>query len=105
MSFLANPTTANAKQLPTGVGRGFPPSSIADMRIERILRRGFMLDEDRLDETHVGLRIMRERAQTIGARLDVVSAPGKGSSVILTLPPNVHPVSSLASTVTTSIEA
>jgi len=46
MSFLANPTTANAKQLPTGVGRGFPPSSIADMRIERILRRGFMLDEE-----------------------------------------------------------
>ena len=63
------------------------------------------LDEDQLDETHVGLRIMRERAQTIGARLDIVSAPGKGSSVILTLPPNVHPVSSLASTVTTSIEA
>ena len=66
---------------------------------------GFALDEDQLDETHVGLRIMRERAQTIGARLDIVSAPGKGSSVILTLPPNVHPVSSLASTVTTSIDA
>ena len=66
---------------------------------------GFELDEDRLDETHVGLRIMRERAQTIGARLDIVSAPGKGSSVILTLPPNVHPVSSLARTATTSIEA
>lgn len=46
MSFLANPTTANAKQLPTGLARGFKPSSITDLRIERILRRGFMLDED-----------------------------------------------------------
>ncbi len=68
---------------------------------------GFELDRaDWLDETHVELAISRaKRAQTIGARLDIVSAPGKGSSVILTLPPNVHPVSSLASTVTTSIDA
>ncbi|MFT3851010.1 MAG: histidine kinase [Propionivibrio sp.] len=66
---------------------------------------GFDLDEDRPDETHVGLRIMRERAQTIGARLDIVSARGRGSSVTLTLPPNVHPVSSLASAGIMSIEA
>lgn len=72
-------------------------SAAAGMAFRSAGRRvGFELDEDRPDETHVGLRIMRERAQTIGARLDIVSAPGKGSSVILTLPPNVHPVSSLA---------
>ena len=46
MSFLANPSTANAKQLPTGLGRSFPATSIADLRIESILRRGFMLDAD-----------------------------------------------------------
>ena len=49
---------------------------------------GFDPDAYLLDETHVGLRIMRERAQMIGARLDVLSAPGKGSSVVLTLQPN-----------------
>ena len=42
------------------------------------------------DETHVGLRIMTERAQRIGAELDVISTPGHGSSVVLSLPrPNL----------------
>lgn len=39
-----------------------------------------------LDETHVGLRIMAERAAQVGANLEVISAPGRGTSVILTLP-------------------
>ena len=39
------------------------------------------------DETHVGLRIMAERAERIGASLEVLSALGRGTSVILTLPP------------------
>ena len=38
------------------------------------------------DETHVGLRIMRERAQNIGATVEVASVPGSGTCVILTLP-------------------
>ncbi len=48
--------------------------------------RGF---EDGLapDETHVGLRIMRERAGQIGASVEVISARGRGTSVILQLPP------------------
>jgi two-component system nitrate/nitrite sensor histidine kinase NarX len=46
---------------------------------------GFEPDNHALDETHVGLRIMAERAQRIGAALNVVSAPEHGSSVILTL--------------------
>ena len=37
------------------------------------------------DETHVGLRIMAERAQRIGAALEVHSRAGHGTSVILTL--------------------
>ncbi|MDO9460795.1 MAG: histidine kinase, partial [Alphaproteobacteria bacterium] len=47
---------------------------------------GFDCDGPTPDETHVGLRIMRERAQRIGAALDVMSTPGRGSSVVLTLP-------------------
>ena len=38
-------------------------------------------------EVHVGLRIMRERAASIGAQLSVESAPGAGTMVMLTLPP------------------
>jgi two-component system nitrate/nitrite sensor histidine kinase NarX len=38
------------------------------------------------DETHVGLRIMKERAAQIGASVDVVSTPGLGTSVILQMP-------------------
>ena len=43
--------------------------------------------ETGIDDTHVGLRIMRERAERIGARLEVISTPGTGTSVLLTLPP------------------
>ncbi|GAB4403630.1 MAG: type IV pili methyl-accepting chemotaxis transducer N-terminal domain-containing protein [Rhodoferax sp.] len=37
------------------------------------------------DETHVGLRIMQERAQRIGALLQVQSEPGQGTTVCLSL--------------------
>jgi two-component system nitrate/nitrite sensor histidine kinase NarX len=39
------------------------------------------------DETHVGLRIMAERAERLGAQCEVLSTPGRGTSVVLTLPP------------------
>jgi two-component system nitrate/nitrite sensor histidine kinase NarX len=43
-------------------------------------------------ETHVGLRIMRERAERIGATLEVISTAGRGTSVVLTLPlPRAQP--------------
>lgn len=48
--------------------------------------RGFDADRVSKDETHVGLRIMRERAQHIGATIDLTSVPGAGSCVALTLP-------------------
>ena len=41
-------------------------------------------------ETHVGLKIMSERAARIGAVVDVKSQAGEGSIVTLTLP--LHPV-------------
>ncbi len=59
---------------------------------------GFEADGAGPDESHVGLRIMRERAAGIGARLEVVSTPGAGTSVILTLPaqPGTPPASAPA---------
>jgi two-component system nitrate/nitrite sensor histidine kinase NarX len=47
--------------------------------------QGFERDAS-MDETHVGLRIMAERAAQIDAALEVVSSPGQGTSVVLTLP-------------------
>jgi two-component system nitrate/nitrite sensor histidine kinase NarX len=47
---------------------------------------GFSTQEGDVDETHVGLRIMAERADRLGAQFEVLSAPGHGTSVVLTLP-------------------
>ena len=41
-------------------------------------------------ESHVGMKIMRERAERIGAEVAILSDPGQGTTVTLTLPP--HPV-------------
>jgi len=38
------------------------------------------------DGTHVGMHIMRERAARIGAAVDISSAPGRGTTVVLTVP-------------------
>ncbi|HMM78311.1 MAG TPA: type IV pili methyl-accepting chemotaxis transducer N-terminal domain-containing protein [Gammaproteobacteria bacterium] len=52
---------------------------------------GFDPDGTAPDETHVGLRIMHERAERIGAELEVFSHRGRGCSVVLTLPPAAAP--------------
>ncbi len=49
---------------------------------------GFSTREGEVDETHVGLRIMAERAERLGAHFEVLSSPGRGTSVVLTLPAN-----------------
>jgi len=51
---------------------------------------GFAGDVENVDETHVGLRIMAERAERIDATLDVMSRPGYGTSVVLTLPQSLR---------------
>jgi nitrate/nitrite-specific signal transduction histidine kinase len=47
--------------------------------------RGFAQEKERRNEdgAHVGLKIMRERAHRIGARLDILSTPGQGSCIRL----------------------
>ena len=47
-------------------------------------------------ETHVGTKIMRERAERIGATVLIQSVPGQGSSVTLILPTNPVSASHLA---------
>jgi two-component system, NarL family, nitrate/nitrite sensor histidine kinase NarX len=47
---------------------------------------GFDVDDTRA-ESHVGLRIMAERAERIGATLQVSSRPGQGTRVVLALRP------------------
>ena len=47
---------------------------------------GFATDSNAHDETHVGLRIMQERAERIGATVEVLSTLERGTSVVLTLP-------------------
>ncbi|HEX9721536.1 MAG TPA: type IV pili methyl-accepting chemotaxis transducer N-terminal domain-containing protein [Ramlibacter sp.] len=47
---------------------------------------GFAADSASSNETRVGLRIMQERAERIGATVQVASAPGTGCSVVLELP-------------------
>jgi two-component system nitrate/nitrite sensor histidine kinase NarX len=47
-------------------------------------------------ETHVGTKIMRERAERIGATVQIESVPGQGSTVTLQLPPNPVTGSSVA---------
>ena len=46
--------------------------------------------------SHVGLNIMRERASRIGAEVQVVSAAGNGTTVMLTLPPHPEMVGGIA---------
>jgi len=48
---------------------------------------GFDTEDPGRGESHVGLRIMAERAERIGARLELMSTPGRGSSVVLALTP------------------
>jgi two-component system nitrate/nitrite sensor histidine kinase NarX len=48
---------------------------------------GFEPADPTRGETHVGLRIMQERAQRIGARVQLESRPGAGCTVRLELPP------------------
>jgi two-component system nitrate/nitrite sensor histidine kinase NarX len=46
---------------------------------------GFAAGVGQRDETHIGLHIMSERAQRIGAAMEIISTPGQGCSVRLVL--------------------
>ena len=52
--------------------------------------------------SHVGIKIMRERAGGIGAQVDIISTPGQGTTASLTLP--THPVSKSSGAAITGLE-
>jgi two-component system, NarL family, nitrate/nitrite sensor histidine kinase NarX len=56
--------------------------------------QGFQTGQQGGQSTHVGMKIMQERAARIGAEVHVQSELGQGSTVRLTLP--AHPVSGVA---------
>ena len=66
---------------------------------------GFAVEGAPHDETHVGLRIMAERAERIGASLAVTSVPRRGTSVVLTLPPSEPAAPAAAATGTEAMDA
>jgi len=49
---------------------------------------GFNAAQPVSDDTHVGIRIMHERAERIGATVDITSVLGAGTRVVLSLPPH-----------------
>lgn len=48
--------------------------------------RGFEMPENGELEGHFGLEIMRERAESVGGKVEVQSSPGSGTKVIVKLP-------------------
>lgn len=47
--------------------------------------KGFHAQSQKMDDTHVGLHIMRERAERIGAQVSIESEPGAGTEVRIAL--------------------
>lgn len=75
---------AQARQVVLGVDKG------ATWRFT-VRDDGCGFDTDAVQgETHVGLKIMRERAERIGGHVKLLAIPGQGTTLTLTLPP--HPV-------------
>jgi two-component system nitrate/nitrite sensor histidine kinase NarX len=74
---------AQARPGPRGVGGGGAPQWRFEIRDDG---QGFDAEDNPADDTHVGLRIMRERAARIGAQVEVVSVPGSGTAIVLSLP-------------------
>lgn len=67
-------------------------SETADIVWVKVMDDGNGFDPSLRRDGHYGLRIMQERAETIGARLGISSSPGKGTCVNLYLPSH-HPTS------------
>jgi signal transduction histidine kinase len=57
--------------------------SSASVRLS-VIDNGAGFDPENVPPNHFGLRIMRERAEAIGARLSVYSEPGQGTQITVT---------------------
>jgi signal transduction histidine kinase len=41
-------------------------------------------------EAHIGLLSQRERVEAAGGRLDLISSPGAGTTITVTMPPTIR---------------
>ncbi len=57
----------------------------SDSLLLSVLDNGVGFDPGRVPANHLGLRIMRERAEAIGARLSIYSEPGEGTQVTVSI--------------------
>jgi two-component system, NarL family, sensor histidine kinase DegS len=48
--------------------------------------KGFFVDKISGEKLHFGLQTMKERAESVGGKLNVDSAPGKGTRIVVFLP-------------------
>ncbi len=56
----------------------------SDARVELFIRDdGCGFDPEAVSQEHLGMGIMRERASGIGARLQIQSAPGEGTELMM----------------------
>ncbi len=57
----------------------------SDSLLLSVLDNGVGFDPGRVTANHLGLRIIRERAEAIGARLSIYSEPGEGTQVTVSI--------------------
>jgi PAS domain S-box-containing protein len=70
----------------SGAGRAELTLSCSSSQVElRITDNGRGFDVTSIPESSLGIRIMRERAEAIGATFEIRSQPGKGTEVIVNL--------------------
>lgn len=77
---------ATRVRVATFLDKGEPPAWVLEVTDDG---QGFSVDEvlERSTNRHFGLRFMRERAQLIGARLEIISNPTAGTTVRLAVDP------------------
>ena len=46
-----------------------------------VIDNGIGLEPEKISANHFGLRVMRERAEAVGARVSVYSEPGEGTQI------------------------
>ena len=85
-------------------------ASQVELEVRKGVQWRFMVRDDGIGfdarqghgSSHVGMKIMRERASGIGAQVEIISKPGQGTTASLTLP--THPVAKSSGAAITGLE-
>ena len=54
--------------------------------ITKVKDNGIGFDPETISEDRLGMKIMRERAESLGGKLEIISAPALGSLIEIELP-------------------